>query len=392
MLDDSFTMHEDLMLHALAEHPLISLRIYNPFRHRSDSAVLRELLNLGDFPRINHRMHNKTVIVDGRMAIVGGRNLADEYFGQHQEMNFRDMEVIAHGSEIPAVSRQFDTFWNSGWAFPIEDLIDKPRADPGLIGLRQEFGREHNAGELSMVLDDTWRQLIEEALPGRAEFYFDDPAEHNPAGRAERPDQLAIKLRELIAAAESEVWLVTAYLVPTEELESVVEEVEARGVRVRVLTNSLASNNHVAAHAAYRDHLRRLLNHGADLHEVKTDARDREIYMAAPVADKQLGLHAKVLLIDDDIAFIGSCNLDARSLRLNTEVGLVIRGEQFNARLREQLKLDFAPANAWSVQMLDDGDLQWVSDDTVLNHQPAESLFQRLEDWFIGFLPIDSQM
>ncbi len=392
LLDDSFTMHEDLMLHALAEHPLISVRIYNPFRHRSDNVALRQLLNLGDFPRINHRMHNKTLVVDGQLAIVGGRNLGDEYFGRHQEMNFRDMEVIASGSQIPQVSLQFDAFWNSGWAFPISKLIEVPSATPGLGGLRSQLDMPVENAPKAQSPDDTWRQMVAVSLPGSAEFYFDNPADHNPAERSERPDQLALKLRELISAADSDVWLITAYLVPTNEMEAVVEEVEGRGVRVRVLTNSLSSNNHVAAHAAYRDHLGRLLEHGADLHEVKTDARDRHEYMETPLAEKKLGLHAKVLLIDDDIVFIGSSNLDRRSLKLNTEVGLVIRGREFNRYLREKLSVDFDPANAWAVRKLEDGDLQWVSDTEILRHQPAESFFQRLEDWLIGFLPIDSQM
>ena len=114
--------------------------------------------------------------------------------------------------------------------------------------------------------------------------------------------------------------------------------------------------------------------------------------MVAPIEEKKLGLHAKVLLIDDDIVFIGSCNLDPRSLKLNTEVGLVIHGEQFNRKLRDELNVDFDLANAWSVQRREDGDLEWVSATEVLEHQPAESFFQRLEDWLIGLLPIDSQM
>ena len=184
----------------------------------------------------------------------------------------------------------------------------------------------------------------------------------------------------------------TAYLVPTQELEQVVEAVEGRGVQVKILTNSLRSNNHLAAHAAYHGHLGRLVNHGADLHEVKIDAHARSLYMDTPVADKQLGLHAKVLLIDDDLAFVGSCNLDPRSLKLNTEVGLVIRSRQFNEQLRARLQVDFDMANAWALRTTENGHLQWVSTDEVLDHQPAASLFQRIEDWFVGLLPIDSQM
>jgi putative cardiolipin synthase len=392
LLDDSFTMHEDLMLHAVDEHPNISYRIYNPFRHRSDSAVLRQLLNLGDFPRINHRMHNKTLVVDGRLALVGGRNLADEYFGRHEQMNFRDMEVLAAGPQLPTVNAQFDGFWNSGWAFPVNMLVKTPDNAGDLDDLRESLAPQLAAVPAAVQFDETWRRLVAEAIPGEAEFYFDQPANHNPAEAAERPDQLAAKLRSLIANARSEVVLVTAYLVPTQELEQVVEAVENRGVRVKILTNSLQSNNHLAAHAAYHGHLRRLVDHGADLHEVKVDAQDRPLYMDAPVAEKQLGLHAKLLLIDDDLVFIGSCNLDPRSLKLNTEIGFIIRSRRFNELLRAQLAVDFDVANAWAVRTTDGGALQWVSTDQVLDHQPASSLFQRIEDWLVGLLPIDSQM
>jgi cardiolipin synthase C len=392
LLDDSFTMHEELELHAADEHPNISYRIYNPFRHRSDSAFWRELFNLGEFTRINHRMHNKTLIVDGRMALVGGRNLGDEYFGLHDNLNFRDMEVITAGSQVEAVTEQFDAFWNSGWAFPIDDIFDAPENAGSVDALRESLV-DHVVPVMNRKqLQSDWLVLAKQALPGRAEFFFDEPADHNPADIAETPDQLAAELRELINSASSEVILVTAYLVPTPELETVVETVEARGVEVRVLTNSLRSNNHLAAHAAYSKHLHRLIGHGADLHEVRVTARDRELYMQQPVESKQLGLHAKVMLVDDQITFIGSCNLDPRSLKINTEVGLIIQSPELNQQLREQLKVDFLPENAWAVKSDGEGGLRWEGHDQVLKHQPADSLIQRLEDWFIGLLPIDKQM
>jgi putative cardiolipin synthase len=300
--------------------------------------------------------------------------------------------VLAAGSQVPTVNAQFDAFWNSGWAFPVERLNISSADTIHLDDLRQSLSPQLASVPVAVHFDETWRRLVTEAIPGQAEFFFDQPANHNPAERAERPDQLATKLRSMIANARSDVVLVTAYLVPTRELEQVVEAVEDRGVEVKILTNSLQSNNHVAAHAAYHGHLRRLVDHGADLHEVKVDARARSLYMDSPVEDKQLGLHAKLLLIDDDLAFVGSCNLDPRSLKLNTEVGLIIRSRRFNELLRNQLAVDFSSANAWSVRSTDAGGLQWESADQVLEHQPANSLFQRIEDWFIGLLPIDSQM
>jgi putative cardiolipin synthase len=394
LLDDSFTMHEDLELHAVDTHPNISLRIYNPFRHRSDSAFWREMFNIGEFTRINHRMHNKTLVVDGRAALIGGRNLADEYFGLHETMNFRDMEVITAGVSVPGVVGHFDNFWNSGWAFSLNDIIPERDDAPELSDFRVTLAA--NTPLLTAPdpeeLARSWRKIADVAYPGQADFYFDEPANNDPSAADEAPDQLAGVLMDLVDSANSEVILISAYLVPTPEMEALVERVEARGVNVRILTNSLRSNNHVSAHAAYRKHLNRLVMHGADLHEVRVDAADRSLYMSAPVAEKRLGLHAKVLLIDETIAYIGSSNMDPRSLKVNTEVGLVIDSLELNRAIRDRVAIDFDLRNAWAVRQNDDGKIVWISDRETLSRQPADSKFQRLEDWFIGHLPIDSQM
>jgi putative cardiolipin synthase len=394
MLDDSFTMHEDLMLHAVDEHPNIEVRIYNPFRHRSDNVALRQLFNLGEFARTNHRMHNKALVVDGRAAIVGGRNLADEYFGRHAEMNFRDMEVITVGTSVALIIEHFDRFWNSGWAFPVSDIVAVDSADPGLADIRLRLAEHVQPvpAAAAKQLIAAWTELAARASPGFAEFSFDYPPGPDPGEPQEQHDPLAFELYRVLEAAREEIILVTAYLVPTPELEAYVEAAEARGVRVRILTNSLRSNNHLAAHAAYRGHVERLVDHGADLHEVRAQAVDRHRYMRLPVDDKKLGLHAKLLLVDDDVAFIGSANLDPRSLNINTEVGLIIRSRELNAALRERLEIDFHPRNAWAVQRSESGELVWIGHDQVLQHQPSDSAIQRLEDWFIGLLPIDAQM
>jgi putative cardiolipin synthase len=394
LLDDSFTMHEELPLHVAEEHDNVEVRIYNPFRHRSDSAVWRQLFNVGEFGRINHRMHNKALVVDGRAALIGGRNLADEYFGAHAEMNFRDMEVITAGASVPGVVAHFDGFWNSGWAFPIDDLVAVREDSPLLADWRAKL-TDRTVPPVppdATALLAEWRAIAGAAYPGYAEFFFDPPAGQDPDAPDDWPDELAAELRRLIDGAQAEVVVVTAYLIPTPELEAVVERAAARGVRVRILTNSLRSNNHLAAHAAYRGHVERLVDHGAELHEVRATARDRERYMRRPADDKQLGLHAKLLLVDDDISFIGTCNLDPRSLKINTEIGLIVESRALNQGLRERLAIDFFPRNAWAVQRSTEGRLQWVGDDQVLERQPAESALQRLEDWFIGLLPIDSQM
>jgi len=394
LLDDSFTMHQDLQWHAVDAHPNVELRIYNPFKQRAGGALLRELLNLGEFARLDHRLHNKILLVDGRLAIVGGRNIADEYFGQDAAFNFRDLDVMTLDGSTREMARHFDDFWDSGWTFPIERL-GRPGDRAGeLAALRERLVRVGGPGgtESQAERTDAWGAVARGAAGGRSRFLADPPARVDPAAAEEAPDALGEALLELVGDAEREVTIVSAYLIPTPHAEAVIASASARGVRVRLLTNSLRSNNHLVAHSAYRGHVERLIGHGAELHETRALAKDRQRYMVRPLGSKRLGLHAKALLVDDDHVYVGSCNLDPRSLNLNTEVGLLIEGPELNRVLREALDLDFHPRNAWRLRSKPGGGTEWIGDDQVLDSMPADSPIQVLEDWFLSLLPIEREM
>ncbi len=161
---------------------------------------------------------------------------------------------------------------------------------------------------------------------------------------------------------------------------------------VRILTNSLSSNNHLVAHSAYQNHIRALLSGGVDLYEVRTDAQSRSRFMLPPVSEKALALHAKALLIDHDRVFVGSANLDPRSLRINTEMGLLVESDALNRTLRDAFAPDFASANAYDLETTDSGSLVWRSGSTVLTSPPDTGVMQRLEDWFLSRLPIEAEL
>jgi putative cardiolipin synthase len=394
LVDDTFLVHEDSVLLALAEHPNIEYRVFNPFKRRSGGLATRQLLNLAEFHRLDHRMHNKAMVVDNRVAVVGGRNIADEYFGLDEQANFRDLELLLGGGMVQKVSTAFDLYWNDRWTFPIEIISD---AEPSYVGLdeartaaaeRAALHNEQSAAERQ----SQWLDAVTKADTGETTLYFDRPPEDNPKKRDEAPVQVANELIELFDNAESEIVIVSAYLIPTPHLEGAVERALERGVRVRILTNSIRSNNHLAAHSAYRRHIDTLLGYGAELHEVRTDAKNRDQYMVMPVDRKMLALHAKALVIDDDQVFVGSANLDPRSLRINTEMGLLVRSERFNRSVREALEGDFSAANAWRLELQVDGSVNWIADDQRLASQPAASFMQRLEDWFFSHLPIEGEM
>ena len=394
LVDDSFLLGEDDILLELVRHPNIEYRIYNPYKRRSDNVATRQALNLAEFHRLDHRMHNKAMIIDNRVAIVGGRNLADEYFGLHAVANFRDMEVMVGGPIVHEVSAEFDKYWNDRWAVPIESLSHVRHTAADLDAAREvrEANLHIHTEQSNAERMAAWRELITSAVDGEATLYADDPPEENPANASEAPVQVANALMAMIDAASEEVLIVSAYLIPTPELEGAVERAVKRGVRVRMLTNSIRSNNHLTAHSAYRNHIRTLLGNGAELHEVRIDADDRDIYMLSPIEEKQLALHAKALVIDNDKVFIGSANLDPRSLRINTEMGFLIESAALNAEVRKAVTPDFSKTNAWQLELDEQGKVVWVSHDVTLTEQPAASMLQRIEDWFFSHLPIEDEL
>jgi putative cardiolipin synthase len=394
LVDDTFLLGEDDILLELARHSNIEYRVYNPYKRRADSFATRQALNLAEFHRLDHRMHNKAMIVDNRIAIVGGRNLADEYFGLHAVANFRDLEVIVGGPIVLDVSAEFDGYWNDRWSVPIESLSHVQHSVADLDAAREVrdanvhvHAEESDADRLA-----AWRRLVNGAFDGEATLFADDPPEANPAESSEAPVQVANALTDMLDAARDEIVIVSAYLIPTPELEGAVERAVARGVRIRMLTNSIRSNNHLTAHSAYRNHIHELLDSGAELHEVRIDADDRHIYMLSPIEEKQLALHAKALIIDNDKVFIGSANLDPRSLRINTEMGFLIESEALNAEVRKAVAPDFSTANSWQLQFDEQGQVVWVSHDVTLTSQPAASILQRIEDWFFAHLPLEDEL
>ena len=394
LVDDTFLVHEDEALLALAEHPHIEYRVFNPFKRRSGGMATRQLLNLGEFRRLDHRMHNKAMVIDNQVAIVGGRNIADEYFGLDDNANFRDLELILGGKIVQDISAAFDSYWNDRWSFPIA-TISHDKASPQQLDEARRVADAAPPVHAEESIDDLvsrWRDLVVDADTGATTLFVDEPPEENPKNRDEAPVQVANALGDVFDTAVSEIVIVSAYLIPTPQLEGAVERALDRGVRVRILTNSIRSNNHLTAHSAYRNHIGTLLESGAELHEVRIDARQRDRYMLPPVEEKMLALHAKALIIDDDHVFVGSANLDPRSLRINTEMGLLVTSESFNKSVRAAVEADFSSENAWRLELRQDGRVVWVANDQTLDSQPAASFMQRIEDWFFSHLPMEDEL
>jgi len=394
LMDDTFLLGANAASERLRVHPNIEYRIYNPYQRRADGFATRQILNLAEFHRLDHRMHNKVMVVDNQVAIIGGRNIADEYFGMHASGNFRDMELLTGGPIVQQISEGFDLYWNNEWSFPVDLLIGPTSPDRVLDSVRTGRLLDENVHreESEQTRASNWKELVGRSLSGEPRMLLDEPAVGNPADRGNAPIQLSNDIVALVDSANDEIRIVSAYLIPTGEFESAIERAETRGVEVHILTNSIRSNNHITAHSAYRKHIRQLLEHGADLHEVRVDAKDRAAYMQAPSEDKKLALHAKLMLVDREKVFIGSANFDPRSLRMNTETGLLIHSPELGQQIYDAISGDFLPRNSWHLRINESGQVQWVSDEQELDHLPAQSFMQNIEDWFFAHLPIEGEM
>jgi putative cardiolipin synthase len=377
-------------LSAIGDHPNIEVRIFNPFSVRLSFRL--GLFRLAEFAidgnRLNHRMHNKLLIADNQLAILGGRNVGDDYFGLSTRRNFIDTDLLLSGTLVPELSTGFDRYWNSAWAVPVEDLFDLSLVSDDLVSLRSRIDdRLVEYPDLKTLIDeDRMRTTVSDLLAGH-ELADVQPVVDDPdVSWGEQPDEIAGQLTEVALSAEREVLIVSPYLVLTPNLLEIAETLNGRGVRIRVITNSLASNDVVIAHAAYARYRQTILDFGVELYEFRGDPE----MMTGDLAE-DFCLHSKYIIFDDDTVFTGSLNLDPRSLYLNTELGVVLRSTSLAAELRQSFERLISPENAWRVVSTPDG-LRWLSAAGTLDEQPAKSSWQSFRSRMMMLLPVSSQL
>ncbi|RBP38067.1 putative cardiolipin synthase [Roseimicrobium gellanilyticum] len=400
LLDDLGTMASDEGLQVLESHPNIEVRLFNPVTLRS-SRMLGALL---DFQRANRRMHNKTFIADNQAAIVGGRNIGDEYFGAHGDMNFADLDVIAVGPVVHEVSRQFDAYWNSTSSIGIGAISTKRVTPEQLAARRTAFEDKHVQAQSSPALVAVARNPLVSRLkngnlpflPAHAWAVYDDPEKVTSAA-GDRSTHLAPKLRSVIDGTQSTLFVVSPYFIPEKQGVELFRSLRSRGVRVIILTNSLASTDVAAVHAGYKRYRKSLLRSGVEIYELKPGAAPRAggTGGSSPFrGSSRASLHAKTFTFDERTTFIGSMNLDPRSLRLNTEVGVLIDCPPLASELTRK-SLQGLSRQAYKVQL--EGDkLVWLSiedgDEIRYTTEPETSAWQRMKVTLLGCLPIEGQL
>lgn len=387
LLDDHGTSGLDAEIAQLDAHPNAEVRLYNPFNLRR-----LKMLSYGfDFFRLNRRMHNKSFTIDGLATIVGGRNIGDEYFGIGATPLFVDLDVLAVGEIVPVVAADFDRYWASPSVLPVRSMVAATGGDPISERLTSwlDDPRFH---EYKAILksSDIVTPLSRGALDLEwtdAVLVSDDPAKGQ--GAVPREDLLTGQLTRAVGNIKRRIDGVTPYFVPGKAGVGAFAMLEARGVEVRMLTNSLEATDVLPVHAGYAKRREAMLASGVTLYELRRPA--------APDTPDDLGifgssgasLHAKTFAVDGERIFIGSFNFDPRSIQLNTEMGLLIDSEALANSLHTAFDEGFRGL-AWRVEE-QDGKLVWVDSaaGTVTTEEPGSSTFRNLALKVVGWLPVE---
>jgi putative cardiolipin synthase len=381
---------------ALDAHPNVEIRLFNPASNRR----WKRLDFLVDFRRFNRRMHNKLMVADNAAAIVGGRNIGDHYYGVNTHVNFRDLDVLAVGPVVRDLSGVFEQYWNSASAAPIAAIVDRTYGATDLDAILTRLRKEIAAADYPYPVDQDLGELAAQGAHLRASLVWahgrivaDDPA---AVARAEEADVVVGFLRGRIAELKEELLVEAPYFVLPAGAQATVKALAERNVRVRVLTNSLASNNQLAAHSGYAKTRRRLLEYGMELYELRPDTDAFRPGWSLHSGRSRAALHTKAMVFDRQAVFIGSFNLDPRSAVINTEAGLYIESPELAAQLTAYMETGVAPANSYRIRLAPNGGIVWetVRDGEVVQwrNEPETNFRQRFVANLMKLLPIDSQV
>lgn len=418
IIDDLLLDAPNEALFALAAHPNIDIRIYNP-NINVGTSMLGKLINATvDFRGINQRMHNKVFIVDQHAVITGGRNMADEYFDFDHAYNFRDRDVLLFGEAVRSVTASFSDYWESELVIPIEQLIDNPfltyhestafenwedsevdSRPPDRLHSEQlekekilevyRYLKDYESDESNFDtemrskirdLDNQFHSITQNMSWVSARFISDMPGKNDSFFSLGGGSRLTDSLVEAVNSANESITIQSPYLVMSWDAWKLLSNAVKRGVTVRISTNSLSSTDNLPAYSGYARQRNRLLNSGFDIYEFKPDAKIRadiiNRYPKIKHKDPIFALHAKSMVIDGKTGFIGSFNFDPRSENLNTETGIFFEDEQLARQLEEAIEVDMHPDNSWNVK--EDG------------HSHDTSIYKRTKVFFLKLLPMDA--
>ena len=390
LIDDLWLGEQDKRFAAFSAHPNIEVRLFNPLirsRFKKAQYVTR-------FGSVTRRMHNKAFIVDNDIMVIGGRNIAREYFEAKPHVAYGDIDAIVAGPVVQDISDSFDQFWNHTLSYPIENLIKKEATKEQNNAIRRQARQSSNDSLYTQALFDS--DLAQKLNTGSMEYFWGDAKAiaDSPDKIMSERDQIDLhmsgEMSKLFEETQEEVIIFTPYFIPGKEGALGLSQMVAQGKRVRILTNSLASNNHAAVHAHYAKYRRQLLEAGVEIYEVRQQGADEA------ETDKNQVLHAKMFIFDRSKTFIGSPNMDPRSWVENTEIGAALHSDALGKEIGQWFDSE-APKIAYKVALKPGKSgkkhLVWVDQyGNELTQEPDVGNWKRAMNVIYRYLPIESQL
>jgi putative cardiolipin synthase len=413
LIDDGDTLEGDEQIAALESHPQIEIRIFNPFVYRGHTEMFRAVEFAFTASRLDYRMHNKLLVVDNAIALVGGRNIGDQYFQVDPDSQFGDDDVFTAGPIVKQLSNTFDEFWSSAITIPVEGLATGKQTGAALEAFRKTLD-DHRRQVKTDGTDYASRIATGEPLAGmiagrlplvwaNAQLVYDSPEKKRVANGEMVGKLMHRSVAAVAAAVQSELLMVTPYFIPGDAGMQMFKDLRKRGARVRILTNSLESTPELVAHSGYMHYRLPLLEDGVELYEVRAllgNARGSGETLAA-TRSGNYALHAKLFVFDRQKLYIGSMNFDERSRILNTEIGLIIDSRELAQQTAARFESIVAPANSYGLALQANAvggssHLLWRTQENGIaieyDREPARSEWQRTKVNFLGLMPLDKEL
>jgi len=395
LLDDMTSYGQDARIAALSCHDNVEVRLFNPLESGRRLAFTRFVVFVARIQRLHRRMHNKLWIADGALAITGGRNLGDEYYGASSEMNFSDLDLLVRGPLVDQMQASFELYWNSPFVQPISRFrlfvpsIEEHRLWRLRVRDRLKTAMREREDYVSSLRqwqkDGCGQRLLESMQQLQASLLVDSPEKIGTPDPPAVEELVFAPLIERVKAVRKQLTLVSAYFVPGELGMELLSDLTARGVRVRVLTNSLAATDLPLVHGGYTLYRQALLEAGVELHEMRATPNAAGRWRWRWPWRGKVSLHSKTIIFDDDSAFVGSFNMDPRSAFWNTEIGVLMDSPLLAAQLAQLAEQAMLPEISYRLQLSEKKRVQWqFQGPRGLQVRRIEqgSLWRRLMAWF----------
>ncbi len=400
LVDDINLSGSDSRLKMLSQHGNIEIRIFNPLANRDWFRNIELIVNLN---RAGRRMHNKVFMADNSAAIIGGRNIGDEYFDARHSLNFVDLDLLTIGPIVKEISTSFDDYWHSHWATPIETLSRTKVIKQQLTHIRNKLKDKWHHAKNAQYFESLKQSVLTQKIINnkidfiwaKATLFYDSPNKLCQ-NATQKTIHFGPHILPYFEQAKSELLIASPYFVPgTFGVQWFIKK-QKQGLQLNILTNSLAATDVIAVHAGYRKYRKQLLDAGIKLFELKPTAKPfikrTEKFIEG---SSSASLHAKYMVVDKRYVFVGSANIDPRSRNLNTEIGIMVDSEKLARQAGELFSKTIAPENSYQISFDKSGkNINWRTQEngseTCYTDEPETGFIRKLSVYILSLLPIES--